>query len=130
MDQDQIRQTLVEILDSDGKKGRRWFFPKNVDNKYKLFLNLTFKELAMFLFPSILIGVGVASIPPYSSIVFWLIKSLLIAFIIVLPVLYANYRPVKFRENIRSKEYIKEILDYRKKKKMYFVKPKDRSLIK
>ncbi|AIF68393.1 hypothetical protein GZ22_18325 (plasmid) [Terribacillus saccharophilus] len=130
MDQDQIKQALLELIDSDTRKGRKWFFPKNVDNQYKIFMNMTFKELALFVLPSLLLSGGIAFIPPYSSTVFWFIKSFLIVFILVIPVFYVNYRPVKFRENLRAKDFIKEILDFRKKKKMYFVRPKDRSLIK
>ncbi|SEO07259.1 hypothetical protein SAMN04489762_3416 [Terribacillus saccharophilus] len=130
MDQDQIKQALLELIVSDTRKGRKWFFPKNVDNQYKIFMNMTFKELALFVLPSLLLSGGIAFIPPYSSTFFWFIKSFLIVFILVIPVFYVNYRPVKFRENLRAKDFIKEILDFRKKKKMYFVRPKDRSLIK
>lgn len=124
MDQDQVKEALLEILDSNGKRGRKWFFPKNVDNQYKILANMTLKEIAMFILPALLISVGLACIPPYNSIPFWLIKSVFIVFIIVIPVIYVNYRPVKYRENIRSKDFIKEYFEYQKKKKMYFVKPK------
>lgn len=125
MDQDQVKQALLEMLDSNGKRGRKWFFPKNVDNQYKILANMTLKEILTYIFPALLISTGIGFIPPYNSIVFWLIKGFFIVFIIVIPVVYVNYRPVKFRDNIRSKNYIKEFLDYRKKKKIYFVKPKN-----
>ena len=125
MDQDQVKQALLEMLDSNGKRGRKWFFPKNVDNQYKILANMTLKEILTYIFPALLISTGIGFIPPYNSIVFWLIKGFFIVFIIVIPVDYVNYRPVKFRDNIRSKNYIKEFLDYRKKKKIYFVKPKN-----
>ena len=125
MDQDQVKQALLEMLDSNGKRGRKWFFPKNVDNQYKILANMTLKEILTYIFPALLISTGIEFIPPYNSIVFWLIKGFFIVFIIVIPVVYVNYRPVKFRDNIRSKNYIKEFLDYRKKKKIYFVKPKN-----
>lgn len=126
MDQEQIKQALLELLDIDGKRGRKWFFPKNVDNKYKILANMTLKELVFYIFPALLISGGIGFIPPYNSVVFWIIKAVLIVFIIVIPVLYVNYRPVKFRDNIRSKDYIKEFFDYQKKKKIYFVKPKNK----
>lgn len=128
MDQEQVKQALLEMIDSSGKKGRKWFFPKNVDNQYKILANMTLKELLTYIFPAFLISIGIGFIPPYNSIVFWLIKAFFIVFIIVIPVVYVNYRPVKFRENIRSKDYIKEYLDYSKKKKIFFVKPKNRFL--
>lgn len=128
MDQDQVKQALLEMLDGNEKRGRKWFFPKNVDNQYKILANMTLKELLVYILPALLISVGLGAIPPYSSIVFWLIKAVFIVSIIVIPVVYVNYRPVKFRDNIRAKDFVKEFFDYQKKKKIYFVKPKDKYL--
>jgi len=128
MDQDQFKQALLEMIDGNEKRGRKWFFPKNVDNQYKVLANMTVKELGVYIIPALLISIGIGAIPPYNSTVFWLIKSVFIVLIIALPVIYVNYRPVKFRDNIRAKDFIKEFLDYQKKKKMYFVKPKDKFL--
>ncbi|MGG3662994.1 hypothetical protein [Bacillus gobiensis] len=128
MDQEQIKQVILEMFDASGKRGRKWFFPKNVDNHYKILANMTLKELLIYVFPALLISAGIGFIPPYHSIVFWLIKAFFIVFIIVIPVVYVNYRPVKFRENIRARDYIREMIEYRKKKKIYFVKPKNRFL--
>ncbi|MED4041037.1 MULTISPECIES: hypothetical protein [Niallia] len=128
MDQDQVKQALLEMLDGNEKRGRKWFFPKNVDNQYKILANMTLKELLVYILPALLISVGIGAIPPYSSIVFWLIKAVFIVSIIVIPVVYVNYRPVKFRDNIRAKDFVKEFFDYQKKKKIYFVKPKDKYL--
>jgi len=128
MDQDQVKQALLEMLDGNEKRGRKWFFPKNVDNQYKILANMTLKELLVYILPALLISIGIGAIPPYSSIVFWLIKAVFIVSIIVIPVVYVNYRPVKFRDNIRAKDFVKEFFDYQKKKKIYFVKPKDKYL--
>ena len=128
MDQDQVKQALLEMLDGNEKRGRKWFFPKNVDNQYKILANMTLKELLVYILPALLLSIGIGAIPPYSSIVFWLIKAVFIVSIIVIPVVYVNYRPVKFRDNIRAKDFVKEFFDYQKKKKIYFVKPKDKYL--
>ena len=128
MDQDQVKQALLDILDSNGKRGRKWFFPKNVDNQYKILANMTLKELVIYIFPALLISAGIGFIPPYNSVLFWLFKTVFIVLIIVIPVVYVNYRPIKFRDNIRSKDFVKEIIEYRKKKKIYFVKPKNKFL--
>ncbi|MGM0941321.1 MAG: hypothetical protein ACQEWU_10215 [Bacillota bacterium] len=125
MDLEQVKEALLEIIDSNSKKGRKWFFPKNVDNQYKILANMTLKELLIYIAPALLISVGVGFIPPYDSVFFWLIKSVIIVLIIIAPVVYVNYRPVKFRDNIRAKDYIKEFLEYRKKKKIIFIKPKN-----
>lgn len=128
MDKDQVKQALLEIIDANEKRGRKWFFPKNVDNQYKVFANMTLKEIIFYIVPAFLISIGIAAIPPYNSIIFWLIKSFFIVFIITIPVVYVNYRPIKYRDNIRSKDYIEEFIEYQKKQKIYFVKPKDRFL--
>lgn len=126
MNQDQVKEVLLELLDGNEKRGRKWFFPKNVDNQYKVFLNMTVKEIAVYILPAILISVGIAALPPYSSVIFWMIKLLFIVVIITIPVFFVNYRPIKQRDNIRSQDYLKEILNNSKKKKVYFMKPKDK----
>ncbi|KGX85183.1 hypothetical protein [Pontibacillus litoralis] len=126
MEQDQIKQVLYEMFDLNNKKGREWFFPKNVDNQYKVFANMTLKEIVYFLLPAFLLSGGLAAIPPYNSWLFWIIKAIFIILIILIPVVYIHYRPVKHRDNIRAKDYIKEVLEYQKKKKLYFMKPKNR----
>lgn len=126
MDQDLVKEALMEIIDLGGKKGRKWFFPKNVDNQYKVFANMTLKEIAKYILPALVLCGGIAFIPPYTSVAFWIIKLLFVALIITAPVLYVNYRPVKHRENIRTKDFIKEYLDYKQKQKNYFIKPKNR----
>lgn len=128
MEHEQVRKVLAEIFDADSKRGRKWFFPKNVEHEYKVFGNMTLKEIGMFVFPSFLLSGGIAAIPPYSSWFFWIIKAIFIAVVIIIPLIYINYRPVKFRNNIRTKTFIKEIIEYKKKQKRYFIKPKDRML--
>lgn len=126
MNQDHVKQALLEIIEKDAKKGKRWFFPKNVDHQYKVFGNMTLKEISYFILPSLLLSAGIAFVPPYNSVLFWLFKAVCIIFVITLPVVYINYRPVKYRDNIRSKDFLRELIEYRKKKKVYFVKPKDK----
>ncbi|MCM3113650.1 hypothetical protein [Lederbergia lenta] len=126
MNQEQVKDALLELLDSNGKRGRKWFFPKNVDNQYKILANMTLKELVFYILPALILSAGIGFIPPRNSIAFWAVKSIVIVFIIVIPIIYVNYRPVKLRDNIRSKDFLKEYFDYRKKKKMYFVKPKSK----
>ncbi|MFH9203303.1 hypothetical protein ACH4KT_38710, partial [Streptomyces anulatus] len=68
MDQDQVKQVLLELIDGNEKRGRKWFFPKNVDNQYKVLANMTIKELLFYILPALLISVGIGAIPPYNSI--------------------------------------------------------------
>ncbi|PKR83050.1 hypothetical protein [Heyndrickxia camelliae] len=126
---EEIKNALAEIIGDRSIKGREWFFPKNVDNRYKIFANMTLKEILKFILPAAVLSVIVAiippySVPPYSNLIFWFIKLIVIAIIFSVPVFYVNYRPVKYRDNIRTQDFIKEYLEYKKMKKMYFIKPR------
>ncbi|GAF66454.1 ABC transporter permease protein [Bacillus sp. TS-2] len=124
MDKEILKQAIAEMFVSGSKKGRKWFFPKNVSNEYKVFGNMTVKELFKFMVPAVLLCIGIGSIPPYSSVVFWIIKGLFIIIVITIPIFYINYRPVKYRENIKTKDFINEFLGYQNKQKVFFVKPR------
>ncbi|WP_039076283.1 hypothetical protein [Bacillus sp. MSP13] len=128
MDKENVKEAIVELLGESSYKGRKWFFPKNVDNKYKIFGNVTVKELFTVIAPFILLAVGVAALPPYSSIFFWIFKFFMVVLLILIPTIYINYRPVKYRENIRTKDWIKEVIEYRKKQKVYFINSKDKGV--
>lgn len=121
-----IRKLLLEILGQSTAKGRRWFFPKNVDKKYKIFLNMTFKDIVTCIVPAALICIIILAIPPLSSVIFWIIKVILVIIIFSLALLYVNYRPVPSRDNIRTRDFIKEIVEYQKSQKVYFIKPKEK----
>ncbi|WP_079707722.1 hypothetical protein [Paraliobacillus ryukyuensis] len=126
MNAEDLKKLFLEMLDVDGKRGRKWFFPQNVDSQYKIFGSITLKELLVLVIPAFIVSIIIGAIPPYSSWVFWIIKSLFIVAIIIIPVVFVNYRPVKHRNNIRAKDHLKELLEYRKKKKTYFVRPKNK----
>lgn len=128
MDKEIIKDAIVELLGESSYKGRKWFFPKNVDNKYKIFGNVTVKELFTVIAPFFLIAAGVAAIPPYSTILFWIFKFFIVALLILIPTVYLNYRPIKNRENIRTKDWIKEVIEYRKKQKVFFIEPKNKGV--
>lgn len=105
---------------------KKWFFPKNVDNKYKVFLNLTLGELVKFLIPAAASSVLIAFIPPYSSVFLWILKLIFIVVIISTVMIYTLYRPVADRENIRTKDFLKEFLEFKDSQKIFFKKPRDR----
>ncbi|MCY9397605.1 hypothetical protein ACO0DA_12105 [Bacillus subtilis] len=128
MDKEIIKDAIVELLGESSYKGRKWFFPKNVDNKYKIFGNVTVKELFTVIAPFFLIAAGVAAIPPYSTILFWIFKFFIVVLLILIPTVYLNYRPIKNRENIRTKDWIKEVIEYRKKQKVFFIEPKNKGV--
>lgn len=127
MDQDTFKQMLLEVI-GENERGRKWFFPKNVDNQYKVIANMTLKELGMYILPAFLISLLIGFIPPYSSIGFWFVKFVFIILVLFIPIFYVSFRPVKQRDNIRSKDFLKEYITYKNKKKIYYLKPKDRGL--
>lgn len=120
-----VKQSLIEVIDDDGKRGRKWFFPQNVDNEYKVFANMTLKEIMLYILPGFAIAIGIGCIPPYNSVLFWIIKAVFIICLLTIPLLYVSYRPIKHRDNIRAKDFLKEKMDYKNKQKVYFLRPKD-----
>lgn len=128
MDLDVLRKNLFDLLDSGGKNGRKWFFPQNVSNQYKVIAGLTLGELIKYFLPALIITVGICFIPPISSVVLWVFKIIIIMIIVVILMVYVMYRPVQGRDNIRTKDLIKEHVHYIKKQKIYYKKPKSTSL--
>lgn len=123
-----VESTLEKIFTGKGNKAREWYFPENVDNKYKIFGNVTVKTLFTIIVPFFLLAFGVVAIPPYSSIALWIAKFIIVVLLILIPSVYVMYRPVKHRDNIHMRDFIREYFAYRKKQKVYFVKSKNREL--
>ena len=46
MNSDQVKQALLELLNADTDKGRTWFFPSNVSDRYTIVLGLDLKQSA------------------------------------------------------------------------------------
>lgn len=92
---------------------KSWFFPKNADNKYKVFLNMTLEELIKFLVPAVILSLLSAVIPPYSSVVLWVVKLIFISVILSSVLFYTLYRPVPDRDNIRTKDFIESLIMFK-----------------
>ncbi|MGM0817448.1 MAG: hypothetical protein ACQEUO_18425 [Bacillota bacterium] len=123
-----IDEKIKKMFSVPGNAAREWYFPENVDNKYKIFGNVTVKTLFTIIVPFFLFALGVVVIPPYSSIGLWIAKFVTVVILILAPSVYVMYRPVKQRENIHMRDFIKEYFAYRKKQKVFFVKSKNREL--
>jgi len=121
---DEIKEGLLELLNEGGGNRRKWFFPRNVDSSYKLIANLTLGEIVKYIIPALLIVVGICFIPPQTSILLWIVKSIFIVITILVPLFYVLYRPVKGRDNIRTKDFVKEYFTYQQRRKIYYKKPK------
>lgn len=120
----EIKEGLLELLNEGGGNRRKWFFPRNVDSSYKLIANLTLGEIVKYILPALLLIVGICFIPPQNSVFLWIIKSIFIVILILVPLFYVMYRPVKGRDNIRTKDLIKEHFMFYQKQKVYYKKPK------
>ena len=46
MNSDQVKQALLDLLNADTEKGRTWFFPSNVSDRYTVILGLDLKQSA------------------------------------------------------------------------------------
>ncbi|AMM99556.1 hypothetical protein UP12_19280 (plasmid) [Bacillus pumilus] len=123
-----VDERLKKIFTGTGNNAREWYFPENVDNKYKIFGNVTVKTLFTIIVPFFLLALSVVVIPPFSSIGLWIAKFIIVVFLILAPSVYVMYRPVKHRDNIHMRDFIREYFTYRKKQKVYFVKSKNREL--
>ncbi|WP_226567788.1 hypothetical protein [Bacillus stratosphericus] len=123
-----IDERIKKTFSVSGNAAREWYFPENVDNKYKIFGNVTVKTLFTIIVPFFLLALGVVVIPPYTSIGLWIGKFVIVVALILAPSVYVMYRPVKQRDNIHMRDFIKEYFAYKKKQKVYFVKSKNKEL--
>jgi len=127
-DKESIRRTLLELLgeDENGKIGKKFFFPGNVEKGYNIVQGLSVIDVVKYIVPSILVATIVIAIPPYTSIFFWIIKAIFDCFILSLGFIMAILRPIRNRSNIKCLDYIKMRISYLNKQKMYYIKPNDR----
>lgn len=125
-DTEAVKHAILKLLkdEDDGRTGRRFVFPKNVNGSYNIILGLNAKDALKYLLPVVIIDFVILLIPPYSSTFFWIIKILVMAFIFIVGLLIALYRPIASRPNIRSIEYLKIVIDYMNRQKVYFSRPK------
>ncbi|AND86332.1 hypothetical protein GTH52_14970 (plasmid) [Clostridium tyrobutyricum] len=129
---DDIKKALLEMLDDDGEKreGKKFIFPRNVESSYNLIPGLTGIDAIKYVSIPLLISVVILAIPPYSILGLWIVKALLAVALLAGGFILAIARPVKYRNNIRCVEYLKNILSFYSRQKMFFLKPKKRGEVK
>lgn len=125
-DVNEVKSALLELLNEGRENKRKWFFPRNVDSRYKLYANLTLGEIVKYFIPALALVAGICFIPPYNSVLLWIVKSVFIVLVLLVPMVYVMYRPEKGRDNIRTKDFIKEYVMFQQKQKVYFKEPKKR----
>ena len=127
-DKEDLRKAFLELLgeEGNGRIGKRFFFPQNVEKGYNIIQGLSLTDIAKFIVPSILVATIIMLLPPYMSLLFWIVKSAFACVILGIGFILAIARPVKHRNNIKCLTYIKMKMSFIYKQKMYYLKPKDR----
>lgn len=128
-DKEEIREALLELLgEEETRKGKKFIFPKNVESSYNLIPGVTFKDVLKVIFPAALLSIMIAVIPPYNSLAFWIVKFFIIIIILVFAFVVTILRPITSRPNIRTTDYVKWRINFIKKQKIYYLKPKNREV--
>ncbi|MCM3191291.1 hypothetical protein M3596_21490 [Bacillus subtilis] len=126
MDKEEFRKQLVELLseEDDGHKGKLFVFPENVEGGYNVIAGLTLKQVVIFFGPVTLFLAVLGILPPYTSVILWIIKIIIAVIVAVGVMLFAIHRPIPARRNIRMIDWVKMRLAFSQRQKIYFVKPK------
>ena len=126
-EKEELRKTLLALLgeEQNGRIGKRFFFPENVEKGYNIIQGLSLTDMAKFIVPSVLLSTIIIILPPYMSILFWIVKSVFVCVILSTGFIFAILRPVKNRNNIKCLDYIKMRISFLSKQKMYYIRPKN-----
>lgn len=129
MQEDELRETLSKLFasDSSAHEERRFFFPRVVDSSYKIVGGLNGKEILKYIVPCMSISVLVLLVPPYNSVVLWIIKLFLFIMFFLTGILFALLKPISSRPNIRLSDYVKSEIDFIKRQKVFFIAKKDKN---
>src|SRR5574341_2574042 len=126
MNSDQVKQALLELLNADTDKGRTWFFPSNVSDRYTIVLRLDLKQSAKA-FGATLISVLLMILLFRSKGVLALILYVIVGLISFGGVwAYYTIKPITNRPNISISDFLKQRKQFSKTQKIYFKKPKER----
>ena len=127
-DKEELRTMLLALLgeEQNGRIGKKFFFPENVEKGYNIIQGLSLTDMAKFIVPSVLLAAIIMFMPPYMSILFWILKSVLVCLILSTGFILAILRPIKYRNNIKCLDYIKMRISFINRQRMYYIRPKDR----
>lgn len=126
MNSEQVKQALLELLNEDTEKGRTWFFPSNVSDRYTVLLGLDLKQSAKTIGVT-LVSVLVTILLFRSTAVFPLILYAIVGLLSFGSVwAYYTIKPIPNRPNISISDFIKERKAFQKRQKVFYKKPKER----
>ena len=104
------------------------YFPRNVESDYQLVPGLGGKEIKKYILPAVGVMILIGIIPPYTSVLFWIIKAVLFLLIICAVVILVFCRPITTRKNIRTMDWIQMLRKYNKRQKIYYMNKKDKKI--
>ncbi|MCQ6267837.1 hypothetical protein M1K46_19605 [Fictibacillus sp. WQ 8-8] len=124
---EEIREVLKDLLgEEDSRRGKTFVFPDNVDKSYNIVKGLSLANFFRFVLPAIGVAVAIMLIPPY-SIGFMMAKMLVASLIMLGAFTFAVLRPIGSRPNITYSNYLKRVLNYTSRQKLYFIRPNQRN---
>lgn len=126
MQEEELREALLKLFASDASshEERKFFFPRVGDASYKIVGGMNGKELLKYIAPCLTISAVIMFIPPYSSLVLWVVKLFLFAIFLTIGVLFALLRPISVRPNIRLSYFLKNEIDFMKRQKVFILAKK------
>lgn len=104
------------------------YFPRNVQKHYQLTEGLGWPEIKRYIIPAILVITGIAVLPPYSSVLFWIVKFVMLILIIPVVITLVFIKPVPTRRNISFEQWLKDNKRYNKRQKVFFIEKKDKKI--
>ncbi len=126
MDTEQLKQALVELAGEDIEKGKHWFFPSNVSDRYAILLGLDLKQSGVTL------GIGAISLACMvlllRSNAAWAIVCYAFSFMLPVGLIWAYYtiKPITDRPNISISDFLKQRKAYQSRPKELFKQPNER----
>ena len=123
---DEVREMLQALLAAkDSRKGKTFVFPDNVDRSYNLVKGLSLANFIKFVLPAIIIAAIILLISPY-TLAFMMVKLLFVSLLLLGSFTFAVLRPITSRPNITYSTYLKRIIHYHNRQKLFFIKPTKR----
>jgi len=113
------------MKDERQNEEKKFIFPENVDSSYGVFLDLSLRELAIYVIPTIVVGILFIAIPPHGLYPI-LIKTIIVILITTIVVAVLSTRPIKNRKNVRLLPHLKMKAKYNSRQRLFFKKPKNR----
>ncbi|MCM2534648.1 hypothetical protein NDK43_22745 [Neobacillus pocheonensis] len=121
-----VKAVLKELLgQEDNRKGKTFVFPDNVDRSYNIVKGLSIRNFFKFIFPALIIAAVILLIPPY-SLGFMMVKMFFVSLVLLGSFTFAVLRPITSRPNITYSNYLKLIINYNNRQKLYFIKSNKR----